>query len=428
MAPRNLVPNSPRRGIGGVTIENVANVGRYGSQAMPQNAPTPPSDTRFQPFTKPLAMTNPSAVAQRNVFSPEDLDAFLFGNISPTAGQKYAGFPTQASLETAITGRAYDILEQANLAEQLALQEENRILGEVAANKAQREAKYESDINRALAPLAPPSVKELFTGDFTRRLEQMPQTAPTVRENLGKALATRDIVGATLNEREADRALAELASTVDPGLQLSQGILAYSPAELAQEIAVRQYGMNPQLAAGSFGPDFEQQYYSDLIALDTAQRDYERMQQGFYPETMEETIFRIGGADALDQYRLDMAQSAMGNDPESLAKEQEREQSGFNEQVDAELAQNYFGLTPSQIDSRVDEPVIRSTMADPAFLEAFKALAADFQPGGAEFNMADTQEMRRMRINELAFEVYPTSPVKATILADMIASWSLTGP
>lgn len=420
MAPRtNLVPNSPRQGIGGVTLQNVANVGRFGSQAMPQNQMASTTQNR------PTRFFNPPGTSPK--ISDEDLEAFLFGDVSPTAGARYAGFPTQSAWESAITGRAYDILGQANLARQLAQQEEDRILGELSADAARREAKYQSDIDRALAPLAPPSVKDLFTGGFRGQLEQMPTTIPTVQENLGRAMATRDIVGATVDEREADRALRQLSTNVDPSLNLSQQILAYTPAELAQEIAVRQYGMNPQLAAGTFGPDWESQYYNDLVALDTAQRDYERMQQGFYPETMEETIFRVGGVEALNQYREDAASKAMGTDPVSIAEEEERQQSGLNDEVDDVLADQYFGITPGQITSKVDEPIIRSVMNDPRFKAAFDEMAQAFQPGGSQFSQYDTQEMRRMKINEKAFDIYGAT-VQATVLADLIASWSLTGP
>ena len=83
--------------------------------------------------------------------------------------------------------------------------------------------------------------------------------------------------------------------------------------------------MDPNLAYGTFTDDFTTQYYKDLLALDQAQRAFDRLQGGFFDADMEETIFDMYGMEGVESYRQSRAESALGLDPKSQAEELERE-------------------------------------------------------------------------------------------------------
>lgn len=420
-----------RRGVGGATLENVANVARFGSQAMParNQSATSQLENRFAAFTRPLTVTNPEAASRIMSIEPGSLDQTLFGTRLSTAGKKYAGFPTAASMEQAIAGRAYQILEEANLAAKLAaenqarLQEEYNAFEEAdALRAAEDQARYEAEIARAEANV--PSAWDILT-----KPGESLASRQAALQDLGRARATQQFtVGQPERrlERQAERVLGQMAVDVDPYQQVAEEIQSYSPAELARQIATQQYGMTPESAYGMFTDDFTTQYYNDQIALEQAKRDYEAAQQGFYGETLEETIFRTQGATGLEEYRLNRAAEAMGTDPASQAKAAEDELSGRNAEIDQQLAQDYLGLAPGDVVGNVDPTVTRKAMQDPTFRTAFTDAVAAFSPNGAQYDSLDTVEQRRAKINEYAVDKFGNT-VYAEVLANIIASFALFG-
>lgn len=419
---------APRSGIRGVTLEDVAGVGAYGSQAMPRSGTL--VDRYRSGRTAPLTTTDPVS-ALRITGQPIDLSTQLFGQMSPTAGEKFAGYRTQSDLESAIAGRAYQILEQADLARMLAEENQARILAESDAAEAERTLPVLSAVDEARAAL--PGVNPFRPG-FMERVQQYPDALT----DLGRAQTTAQILtgplpqemsglpvlgpGGTITTEEANRAVSRMAADVDPYMAVAQGVEQYTPAELARNIAIQQYAMDPNLAYGTFTDDFTTQYYKDLLALDQAQRAYGRLQGGFFDADMEETIFDMYGMEGVESYRQSRAESALGLDPQSQADELEREQSGFNAQVDEGLAQVYLGLTPAAVNTDVDEAVVRSVMADNDFLEQFVMLTEEFQVGSKEYSADSTTQ--RENIKKRAIGIYgPT--VQATVLADLVLTWSL---
>ena len=415
-------------GIRGVTLEDVAGVGAYGSQAMPKSGTL--VDRYRSGRTAPLTTSDPVA-ALRITGQPIDLSTQLFGEMSPTAGEKFAGYRTQSDLESAIAGRAFQILEQADLARRLAEENQARILAESDAAEAERTLPILSAVDEARAAL--PGINPFRPG-FMERAQQYPEALA----NLGRAQTTAQILtgplpqemaglpvigpGGTIATEEANRAVGRMAGEVDPYLAVARGVEQYTPAELARNIAVQQYAMDPNLAYGTFTDDFTTQYYKDLLALDQAQRAYGRLQGGFFDADMEETIFDMYGMEGVESYRQSRAESALGLDPKSQAEELEREQSGFNAQVDEGLAQAYLGLTPGSVNTDVDEAVVRSVMADNDFLDQFVTLTEEFQVGSEEYSPDPATQ--RENIKKRAIGIYgPT--VQATVLADLVLTWSL---
>jgi hypothetical protein len=386
-------------------------------------------ENRFAAFTRPLTVTNPEAASRIMSIEPGSLDQTLFGTRLSTAGKKYAGFPTAASMEQAIAGRAYQILEEANLAAKLAaenqarLQEEYNAFEEAdALRAAEDQARYEAEIARAEANV--PSAWDILT-----KPGESLASRQAALQDLGRARATQQFtVGQPERrlERQAERVLGQMAVDVDPYQQVAEEIQSYSPAELARQIATQQYGMTPESAYGMFTDDFTTQYYNDQIALEQAKRDYEAAQQGFYGETLEETIFRTQGATGLEEYRLNRAAEAMGTDPASQAKAAEDELSGRNAEIDQQLAQDYLGLAPGDVVGNVDPTVTRKAMQDPTFRTAFTDAVAAFSPNGAQYDSLDTVEQRRAKINEYAVDKFGNT-VYAEVLANIIASFALFG-
>ena len=420
-----------RRGVGGATVESVADVARFGSQAMPaRNQPaTQALQQRFSTRSAPLYLADPEAASRIVSIEPGSLDESLFGTRLSTAGQKYAGFPTASSMEQAIAGRAYQILGEANLAAKLAaenqarLQEEYNAFEEAdALRAAEDQARYEADIAQAEANV--PSAWDILT-----KPGEALASRQAALQDLGRARATQQFTVGQPERRlesQAQRVLGQMAVDVDPYQQVAEEIQSYSPAELARQIATQQYGVTPESAYGMFPDEFTTQYYNDQIALQQAQRDYEAAQQGFYGETLEETIFRTQGASGLEEYRLNRAAEAMGTDPASQAKAAEDELSGRNAEIDQQLAQDYMGLTPGDVVGNVDPTITRAAMQDPTFRAIFPEAVEAFAPNGAEYDAMATTEERRARINEYAVEKFGNT-VYAEVLANIIASFALFG-
>lgn len=420
-----------RRGVGGATVQNVADVARFGSQAMPaRNLPaTERLQQRFSTRTQPLTYTNPEVASRLMNIEPGGLDEALFGTRLSTADKKYAGFPTQSSMEQAIAGRAYQILEEANLASKLAAENQARIQGEYQAfeeadalRAAEDQARYEADIAAAEARV--PSAWDLLT-----KPSESLASRQAALQDLGRARATQQFTMGQPErrvEQQAQRVLGSMATEVDPYQQIAEEIQSYSPAELARQIATQQFAMTPESAYGMFTDDFTTQYYNDQIALENAKRDYEASQQGFYGETLEETIFRTQGATGLEEYRLNRAAEAMGTDPASQAKAEEDELSGRNAEIDQQLALDYMGLAPRDVVGNVDPSITRAVMNEPEFKAAFEDAVAAFSPNGSEYDPYDTTEMRRAKINEYAVGIFGNK-TRAEVLANIIASFALFG-
>jgi hypothetical protein len=418
-------------GIRGVTLEDVAGVGAYGSQAMPR------SETLVDRYrsgrTAPLTTSDPVA-ALRITGQPIDLSTQLFGEMSPTAGEKFAGYRTQSDLESAIAGRAFQILEQADLARRLAEENQARILAESNAAEAERTLPILSAVDEARAAL--PGINPFRPG-FMERAQQYPEALT----NLGRAQTTAQILtgplpqemaglpviglGGTIATEEANRAVGRMASEVDPYLAVARGVEQYTPAELARNIAVQQYAMDPNLAYGTFTDDFTTQYYKDLLALDQAQRAFDRLQGGFFDATLEEQIFDNYGQKGLDDYYASQAAEALGRDPESRAKAFDQQTELENAAIDADLAKLYGGLTPETITTKVDTNYVRKYMQDPLFNETFIGMAELYGPTGEEFVPDATSQ--RQKVVKAAIAEYPDDPVAATVLADILLSWTLLG-
>lgn len=145
---------------------------------------------------------------------------------------KYSGFNTASDLETAISGQAYAQNEQANAwaegLKSLATKRAEQISSDqyMLGQQALPVTRLANDMNPQT---------QLPAEIVALRRSQLAQVAPVVQEQYQKALGTYQQVQDT---------------------PISQ---------YAQAIATKQYGMNPALAAGTFGTEYDAKAINNLL-------------------------------------------------------------------------------------------------------------------------------------------------------------------
>jgi hypothetical protein len=145
---------------------------------------------------------------------------------------KYSGFNTASDLETAISGQAYSQNQQAN-----AWAEGLRSL---ATKRAEQVSSDEYMLGQQALPASrlanePSRMTQLPAETVAYRRSQLAQVAPQVQEQYQRALGTYQQVQDT------------------------------PMSQYAQAIATRQYGMNPALAAGTFGTEYDVKAMNNLL-------------------------------------------------------------------------------------------------------------------------------------------------------------------
>lgn len=225
---------------------------------------------------------------------------------------------------------------------------------------------------------------------------------------------------ALLNQRaeaEAQTKAAEEAKAVglaelEPAKQLVQELQNIPLSQYAQMVATRQFGVNPAVAAGQFGPGFD-------IAMDAEQEKYNRLGQPDTSKTTAEIVLERGGEEALQQYYDQQYLSAVNGTLEDQINFQQEQQDVQNALIDRELNAN-LGITPGMIYANREEAnALRQAMVDPQFI-------ADIQstlPGAVQsFNEGATSD-------EVAADVYRSyyettgDELGAKYMADIVASF-----
>lgn len=197
---------------------------------------------------KPVKAEEPTASPMGEAFSqrlmPASGDYASFSQSMGLPGQvgyssaglspkgKYSGFNTGSDLETAITGQAYSQNEAANAwAQNLKSLAEQR----VGRMDEDRKSLNISSVNRLGGVFSRDLAKQQLPVEILQyRREMLDEAQPIVQQEYQKALRTSEQVEET------------------------------PMSQYARAIATKQYGMNPALAAGTFGTDFDVQAYEDL--------------------------------------------------------------------------------------------------------------------------------------------------------------------
>lgn len=209
-------------------------------------------------------------------------------------------------------------------------------------------------------------------------------------------------------ETQRQTGLEQLA----PARQLVQDVQNIPLSQYAQMVATRQFGVNPAVAAGQFGPGFD-------IAMAAEQEKYNRLGQPDTSKTTAEIVLERGGEEALQQYYDQQYLSAVNGTLEDQINFQQEQQDVQNALIDRELNTN-LGITPGMIYANREEAnALRQAMVDPQFI-------ADIQstlPGAVQsFNEGATSD-------EVAANVYRSyyettgDELGAKYMADIVASF-----
>lgn len=161
-----------------------------------------------------------------------------------------------------------------------------------------------------------------------------------------------DIASQRLGTPLSGQALQE---TVQPFRTVAAELAAIPRAELAQRLATEQYGMDPALAAGTFGGEFERQ-----------QSLREAAAEGYYPDqSTEEYIYMTQGPEAYDQYKANQIQLALDKQAEGFRTVEE-------EAYDLELEQR-TGVNVDQAAGDYSRATARAYLDNPEFVNFIAA-------------------------------------------------------
>ena len=181
-----------------------------------------------------------------------------------------------------------------------------------------------------------------------------------------------------------------------------QGITA---SELARQIATQNYAVDPALAAGMFGPEFEREV--GLRQLGEA---------GVFPDqSIEEYIGLNQGPEALATFQQNQLQAA-------LDKQNEGFRTADEEAFDLQLEQN-TGLNVDAVAGDYSRAVARGYLENPDFVQRVNAEVGNLVANPA-LNME--QQKNQARIAAQQYLTDTGDPVGAQILLNALLSFDFT--
>lgn len=467
MAPRTFAPiNSPRQGVRGVTLQNVANVGRLGSQAMPENQLGTQQPTRFfgEGFRPP---------------STEDIIAKMTGQILTTAGKKYSGYPTATQQELAVLGSIEPYYALGEYAAQLAAEEDARLqqaaVSDLRLGEGTAASQALGDIRFALSDQTPEamavkSAQEQLANLLARNEQYgatqegpnfMQRAADEVMARQGlrdasyaEAMAKRNAVAfagtqrgiitdpATKEQRIGmvtgpqpsgpislrDVAIAQatpgvqsqyetdVARLVAPAEQFATEVIQTPRYELAQQMATQVFGMDPNIAAATFTPQLDIDYMEMQRDLQTEQN----LAAGIDPNaSIADTLLRLdpsGGR--LQQYQEELAAEAERKFAEGRRTEDEE---AFD--LNIEVA---TGIPVSEAAGDYSLATARQYLIDDNFL----ATVDKSRTIMGEQSALSVEDRKRIADNLAAqyLNENPADPVGARILLNILYGYTFTIP
>jgi hypothetical protein len=205
----------------------------------------------------------------------------------------------------------------------------------------------------------------------------------------------------------------QLTEQVDPLRQFAAELAATPMSQYQQQIATTQFGLDPALAAGLFGPQADINYMQEQMDLAEAQMKFNMMQAGFNPgATTEEIVFQTGGPDALAQYQQFQYESAMEKANEGPATAEE-------EAFDLDVANN-LGVSVKSAAGDLPERLAREALTDQEFVDFMAQSRDDLLNSGA----VSIEEQKNI-IRDLGSQYFEQTgdAVKAQILVNILMSF-----
>jgi len=337
----------------------------------------------------------PETPAQQNQVNQQALLSYVLGGQAPGYGKKYGGFPTAGYGQAAIEGQAFGIADLARQAAQQA---------------AVREAELYSSADRQLRPIESQTASEMRRAQ--RQAESTFGGLSESEDPMARYIGQK-ITGSRFQDlsaqREADlerqqapirtQLESDIASQVEPARQIGQTLGAFTPSQLAQEIAVSRYGYDPMLAAGLFGGQMDVDYYDRA-------RQAERQALGF-GSTNEEYLFDLLGP---EEYRKYQENKALQTYDQVFAPD-------YSE-TDRNL-QEAYGVDPSSI-VNIDTDTARQIMNDNTFLASVNSYRTSMETNQDDFVSGEEAA------NAYAKDYLASTgdPIRAQILLDILRQYS----
>jgi hypothetical protein len=427
---RQRIPTTTTTGKTGprqTTVDDVRRVATYGRSAM-----TPSSMT-----LKPGVGTFQYTPAQL-----ETIQSGIVGGPGAGYGLKYGGFSTQAQQNTAIEAEAFATRELAALARQKAEQEISKnadeyidpIMPELSRSASMagvRPGALMSEADRAKLMGGYKTVQEFGrTPEYQLAREQGQVQGYTPNDLM--RIAYESMLGAPQMSAEQRRIAADIAQQQGVNLpsvgrygqllqtpeiaaprELAETIANTPVSEYARQIAQARYGMDPNLAAGLFGPKMDMDYAKE-------QDDYDRFNRGYTERSMTEIIFDTYGQEGLNQYRQKLADEAMFGSENEQRSAIDQQIEDENLATDLDIEANY-GFRPSMVPG-ADADTVRQAFFDPNFQDAVDLAVKGFQDGGLDPNEADNIIRNYLEASGGSM----SAPVNAQILESIIATFDTT--
>lgn len=220
-----------------------------------------------------------------------------------------------------------------------------------------------------------------------------------LRDAYVPTISYADIASQRLGTPLSGQALQE---TVQPFRNVATELAAIPRAELAQRLATEQYGMDPALAAGTFGGEFERQ---QLLREAAAEGDYP-------DQSIEEYIYMTQGPEAYDQYKANQIQLALDKQAEGFRTVEE-------EAYDLDLEQR-TGVNVDQAAGDYSRAIARAYLDNPEFVNFIAASQQNVL--GTEALTAE-DKTNAIRNESLSYLEQTGDEVGAQILVNILESY-----
>ena len=353
--------------------------------------------------------------AQFQPRTPQDYDILRAeqGRISDVLGQR---IQPQAVQPDALLSRAADLAEtQARLAE-LYMQPDyqNVQRGRMDAQEAIRllNRQLPSELRGMNADVARDLAMRKATEDaradaYARNMERMNVTAfrqpsaETYGQTGGRAVSMSEIAAQRLGSPVTGAQAAEQTAAQ----QTASALGALSASDLARQIAVQRYGVDPALASGMFGPEFNREIMVRQLG-----------EQGVFPDqSIEEYIGMTQGADALAEFQAQQVQAALDKQAEGFRTADE-------ESFDIGIEQQ-TGMNVDAVAGNYSRAVARGYLQNPAFVQRVNEEMNNLvvNPG---INLE--QQRNQARIAAQQYLTDTGDPVGAQMLLNALLSFDFT--
>lgn len=429
----SVTPKAPKQGPRGVTIDDV---GAVAAGSVPGWRPG-----------KPLPSAQQLADARLNAgpaFTQESVLPNLVGGPAPGYGQRYGGFKTGTEAEAQILGQAYNAKIAGQLAQQQAdvlatpFETEYERLVNPQGSAVQRTAEQNRGIvdtslemlARQMAGGRTPTQQDYYGANMAR-MNAFRGTGDYTAEDLARLTAESGsavpLTQTTANALEMVNRPA--ARNLQAGLQtsgaleaqdLADAINALSVSDLAQRIAIQEYGYDPAMAMGIFTPEEDLNYEQAMYDAQKAQimRDNPNANPDL---TVAEMILQTYGVEGLQQYQAQQAEYALYGTPTQQLAAEQRDQEARDALYDESVRQKY-GFDPKEVPN-IDAQVVRELTLNEDFTTLLDEARQKVLDGELALDLAKEYSGKYL---EKSKESGMADNVGATAMGEIIASFDLS--